>query len=77
MAAIGAGWATDAWIEASWISTAWSDVVGVEGAIGDAWIAGAWIKAGWITASAPGGAWRVGAVAASGAASWLRRRRRF
>ena len=27
MAAIGPGWATDAWIEASWIDTAWGAVV--------------------------------------------------
>ena len=32
MAAIGTGWATDAWIEAGWITGAWSTAVAVAGA---------------------------------------------
>ena len=32
-------------------------------AIGDGWTTNAWVEAGWVTASAPGGAWAVGAVA--------------
>ena len=29
MAAIGPGWATDAWVEASWVSGAWGAAVAV------------------------------------------------
>ena len=31
MAAIGDGWATDAWVEAGWITGAWATVVAAVG----------------------------------------------